>query len=234
MSEHFLKLPFNFDIDKLNSELVHVHPECWVAHQNRAAYEGDWFITSLKSVDGETTQILAVENQEYKETPLLKKCTYIQDVINHFQTKVEAVRFMKLGANSSIKEHRDVGSCYEDGLVRIHIPITSNNKVVFTLDTKETQMQTGHCYYIDADIPHSVVNNGDTDRVHLLIDCHVNDWFKEVFKKAGYLEQKRKYSEKSINDDNVNEIIESLVVMNTKTSLQTAERLKNERDNHVE
>ncbi len=234
LNKHLLKLPFHFDIDKLDRELLHVHSDHWVAHQNRVAYEGSWLITSLKSIDGKTTQILSLENQEYLDTPLLKKCTYIQDVIGHFQTKIEAVRFMKLGANSIIKEHQDVGSCYEGGLVRIHIPITSNNKVVFILDSEKTQLEVGQCYYMNADIPHSVVNYGDTDRVHLLIDCHVNDWLKEVFKKAGYIKYKHKYNDKNINDDNINEIIDNLVTMNTKASLETANKLKNERDNYVD
>jgi len=224
--QNFIKLPFEFNVKKLIEDLDCVESFDWVNHPNMSAYDGSWLITSLTSIDGKTKQIVAVENQDYINTPLLQKMKYIKDIINRFQTKVEAVRFMKLGANSIIKTHRDRGSHYNDGLARIHIPITTNKSVEFILNGQKTKMDVGKCYYIDADAPHSVVNNGDSDRVHLLIDCHINDWFKTIFKEAGYIEKKYKYSNKNINDDNVDEIIKSLISINTDTSLALARNLK--------
>ena len=180
--QNFIKLPFEFNVKKLIKDLNCVDSSDWVNHPNVSAYDGSWLITSLTSTDGKTKQIVAVENQDYINTPLLQKTKYIKDVINRFQTKVEAVRFMKLGANSIIKTHRDRGSHYNDRLARIHIPITTNKSVEFILNGQKTKMDVGKCYYIDADAPHSVVNNGDSDRVHLLIDCRINDWFKTIFK----------------------------------------------------
>ena len=86
---------------------------------------------------------------------------------------------MKLDSNSMIKEHCDKGSSFEEGYARIHIPITSNDKVKFILNGNEYKMKLGKCYYIDANNPHSVINNGDSSRVHLLIDCHINSWFEK-------------------------------------------------------
>ncbi len=174
-NQNFLKLPFEFDVAKLTYDLASVSPDDWISHQNTSVYDGSWLVTSLTSTDGTTQQIVAFENQEYYDTPLLKRTPYIQSVIEIFQTKIETVRFMRLGANSIIKVHSDRGSCFDDGYARIHIPITTNSDVAFILNGKKMKMNIGKCYYIDADAPHSVVNLGHSDRVHLLIDCHIED-----------------------------------------------------------
>jgi len=231
--QSFLELPFEFDTARLIDDLAVVSSDDWVDHQNRSAYDGSWHVTSLTSTNGTTKQIVAFENQTYYDTPLLKKTTYIKSVLDTFQTKIEAVRFMKLGANSTIKEHTDRGSCFDEGYARIHIPITTNSDVEFILNGIKTKMDIGKCYYIDADAPHSVVNSGNSERVHLLIDCHINKWMKDIFKKAGFIEKKYKYDDKSINDANVDEIISSLKALNTEISLNMAQKLEEKKDYYV-
>jgi hypothetical protein len=39
-------------------------------------------------------------------------------------------------------------------------------------------MAPGECWYLRLSDPHRVANRGETDRVHLLIDCRVNDWLR--------------------------------------------------------
>ena len=229
VNQGFLELPFVFDIEKLNEDLACVESSDWVSHQNTNAYDGSWLITSLTSTDGDTRQIVALENREYFDTPLLEKTTYIKSVIESFKTKIEAVRFMKLGANSIIKEHTDKGSCFNDGFARIHIPVSTNGDVEFVLNGERTKMDVGKSYYIDADAPHSVLNHGSSDRVHLLIDCHVNDWMRDIFNKSGFVETVFKYKNRSITDENVDDIIKSFEDMNTPISLKMAQELKEQR-----
>jgi hypothetical protein len=38
------------------------------------------------------------------------------------------------------------------------------------------KMGGGECWYINANLPHSVSNLGGTDRIHLVMDWVVNDW----------------------------------------------------------
>ncbi|XOB61224.1 aspartyl/asparaginyl beta-hydroxylase domain-containing protein [Campylobacterota bacterium DY0563] len=225
-TQSFLELPFSFDIEKLKDDLYIVEEDEWMPHPNTLAYDGIWEVSSLTSTDGDTKNIIAIENENYIATPLLNKTKYIQSVIDTFKTKVEAVRFMKLGAFSSIKEHCDKGSCFEDGYARLHIPIISNDNVEFILSGKNYKMDLGRCYYIDAHNIHSVVNKGNNDRIHLLIDCQVNDWLKDFFLKKGFEEPKYKYGEKSITDDNVEQIIESFKTIGTDVSLEMANKLQ--------
>ena len=41
-------------------------------------------------------------------------------------------------------------------------------------------MKEGECWYLDLSLPHWVENHGKTDRIHLVIDCLVNDWLREL------------------------------------------------------
>jgi len=229
-NKSFLQLPFQYEIDKLLNNLSFVCDEDWVNHPNVQAYEGSWQITALTSVNGKTQDIVALENVEYQNTPLLEKTKYIQTILSTFKTKVESVRFMKLGANSIIKEHCDKGSCFEQGYARLHIPITTNDETYFILNGNKHEMITGNCYYIDAHNSHSVINDGESDRVHLLIDCHVNDWLKEYFLKGGFREPVYKYGSKGITDDNVEEMIFSLKELGSEISLEMAKKLENIKD----
>ncbi len=225
-NDAFLQLPFEFDIKKLVSDLELVHSDEWVPHPNTQAYEGSWTVSSLSSTTGDMKQIVAAENQEYFDTPLFHKTDYIKEVINTFKTKIEAVRFMRLGAGSVIKEHCDHGSCFEEGYARLHIPITTNDNVTFILNGEPHTMKAGCCYYIDAHNPHSVVNEGTCDRVHLLIDCHVNAWLKAIFLQHGFKEPYYKYGSKGITDENVEAVIASLKSIGSDSALDIAKELQ--------
>jgi hypothetical protein len=45
-------------------------------------------------------------------------------------------------------------------------------------------LEAGSCWYLRLADPHSVINGGDTDRVHMVIDATVNDWIADVLQKA--------------------------------------------------
>ena len=88
---------------------------------------------------------------------------------------------MKLHAGAEIREHRDHDLCFEDGEVRFHVPVVSSPDVYFYLDGERVVMDEGECWYLNLSLPHRVLNQGATDRVHLVIDCKVNAWVETVF-----------------------------------------------------
>jgi len=83
-----------------------------------------------------------------------------------------------------IREHRDHDLCYEEGTVRIHIPVTTNEGVDFRLNGVRCPMEAGSTWYLRLSDPHSVANRGEADRVHLVIDATVNDWLAGLFDRA--------------------------------------------------
>ena len=116
--------------------------------------------------------------------PLLGRCPYYQEILAQFDCELEAVRLMRLGAGSVIKEHQDLDLSVEDGVVRLHVPIVTDDDVDFRLNGRAIRMRAGECWYLRLSDPHSVTNRSMTDRVHLVIDARVNDWLRALLARA--------------------------------------------------
>ena len=118
---------------------------------------------------------------DYADTPILARCLYFQDVLAAFHCPLTSVRLLKLAARSSIREHKDYKLGFEDGEMRIHVPVVTNPDVAFFLAGEQVVMPEGEAWYLDLNLPHRVENHSDIDRIHLVIDCVVNDWARELF-----------------------------------------------------
>lgn len=51
--------------------------------------------------------------------------------------------------------------------LRVHIPIHTNDKSLWHIDGEDFHMQPGKAYLVNTTLPHSVHNQGNTDRIHL-------------------------------------------------------------------
>ena len=156
----------------------------------------DWTAISLYGYGPNPTDILkpgvlksSVQiDEKLQWTSLMQATTRLNavyKVLEKLPCKYERVRFMKLEAGKIIGKHSDkidkqIG--FDDGdIVRIHIPIRTNENVVFTLYESardkignEYNLKTGHYYYTDVTKPHAVRNQSDVDRIHLVVDCYSN------------------------------------------------------------
>ncbi|HEX7313871.1 MAG TPA: aspartyl/asparaginyl beta-hydroxylase domain-containing protein [Pyrinomonadaceae bacterium] len=176
------KLPFAFDADSLKADLGQIAPGEWTAHFNKGYYEGMWKGLALRSTTGRANQLstLAQEMKEAVDTPVLARCPYFQQVISAFQCHIHAARLLSLSPGSKIIEHKDYFMGYEEGLIRIHIPVTTDARVEFFIDNRRIVMSEGEAWYIDFGLPHRVNNVSDIERVHLVVDCRVNDWIEKL------------------------------------------------------
>ena len=181
-----LKLPLQFQAARLQEDLNRIVAREFVPHFNTAYYEGDWSVVPFRSVGGRADQIYPdpTAKNAFADTPLLARCPYIQRVLATFPCEQQAVRFLRLKAGSSIREHRDYQLGYEDGEVRLHIPVVTNPDVEFVVDGVRIDMKTGECWYHDFNLPHRVANRGTADRIHLVIDCVLNEWLRDLLRSA--------------------------------------------------
>jgi hypothetical protein len=53
---------------------------------------------------------------------------------------------------------------------QVHVPVTTNDKVIFTMDDGEHHMEVGKAYRFNTLATHAVANGGKTARVHLVFD----------------------------------------------------------------
>ncbi|KAF2509218.1 aspartyl/asparaginyl beta-hydroxylase domain-containing protein [Flavobacterium zhairuonense] len=199
MNPSFSQLPIIFSIEKLQNDLAICENELWTPHFNTYRYEGNWTSVSLRSQSGQVNDITSFPNKEYINTDLLECCHYFKEIMDWFQCEKEAVRLLRLGPNSEIKEHVDNDTSYEDGFFRIHVPILTNSEVFFYVDKKLVPMKMGECWYANFQLPHSVENKSSEPRIHLTLDCIRNEWSDKLFAQMGfdvsYSLEKESYSE---------------------------------------
>ena len=166
----------------------------------------DWTAVSLHGYGPDPFDILkpgvlksSVKHEEKLQWTSLMEATNIQPVfkiLENLPCEYERVRFMKLEAGKVIGRHSDkidkqIG--FDDGdIVRIHIPIRTNEDVIFTLYESprdkignEYNLKTGHYYYTDVTKPHAVRNESDIDRIHLVVDCYSNHTLRTLISSQG-------------------------------------------------
>lgn len=183
-----LRLPLAFDPARLAADMAAIAETGWTAHFVRQNYDGDWSVIPLRGPAGARHPIQAIYSDpsctDFADTPLLAATPYFREVLAAFACPLLAVRLMRLSPGSLIKEHRDHDLAFEDGTVRLHVPVVTNDSVDFRLNGVRCVMPAGTGWYLRLSDPHSVANRGENDRIHLVIDATVNDWVKDLFSRA--------------------------------------------------
>jgi quercetin dioxygenase-like cupin family protein len=213
----FAKLPLPFDAKLIQKELLNVEGN-WQPHFNTSFYEGAWDVISLRSPGGDGKVIIPDLNGkvEYLDTLHMQHFPSVLKILSGLHCPIMAVRFLNLKAGAVIKEHSDKLLSFEKGEARLHFPVFTNPDVEFYIESGRVIMQEGQCWYINANLRHKVSNNGSTDRVHLLVDCRVNDWFESTINSSDEVSFKEEDNAELLM------IIRELRIQNTDTSNKLA------------
>ncbi|GAA0540384.1 aspartyl/asparaginyl beta-hydroxylase domain-containing protein [Chitinophaga japonensis] len=183
---NYIKFSQTYNANTLQAELEQVLQEEWPLHFNSRDFNGDWRSIALRSVSGTSNDIYAHTGGHYQNTPVLDRMPYVSEILDAWQCEKEAVRLLSLAPGSVINPHRDPGCAYHDGSFRIHIPIVTNPGVYFTIEEEPLQLKAGECWYINFSATHSIVNQGNSPRIHLVMDGIRNSWTDRLFAAHGY------------------------------------------------
>ena len=180
------RFPLKIDVERMVEELRALEGDKWLSHYDTALADG-WTTIPLVSHDGSADN----ENSQrvgkwghYRPTKYADKLPTFKAVLDAFNCEAGRVRIMKLMPGSIIREHRDTYdevSDYAFGQVRLHIPVVTNDKVVFTVDGKNIKMKAGRLYYVNFSKKHYVRNDGNEPRTHFVLDLKVNDSLRAIF-----------------------------------------------------
>lgn len=231
---NYIQLPLRFDPERLHRDLEKVPDNEWVVHFNKYLYKGEWSAAALRSGKGDTSDIVAGINDagQYENTPLLDRCPYFKEVMDTFQCPKQSVRLMKLCAGSEIGAHEDCRLDYEEGEVRIHVPVQTNPHLEFYLSGERVGMEEGESWYMNFNLTHRIINRGNADRIHLVMDCEVNDWLRDLFNAAGYKKVEKDELEHIVgtfSDIELDSMIKGLEVIGDSVSKGIIESLKAKR-----
>jgi hypothetical protein len=159
----FVKLPLEFDSERLAEEISQFAEEEWRAHPQR--FEGN---SALVLVSRHGT-----ENDEFigpmRPAPRLEKMPYVRQVMASFGSVIGRSRMMRLTPGASVAHHTDSNYFWRNHL-RIHVPVLTEPEVAFYCDGEEVHMAAGESWTFDNWREHSVENRSDETRIHLVID----------------------------------------------------------------
>jgi len=115
-------------------------------------------------------------NIELIAEQLRKKYGYKNIIIKSFSA-------IMLKPHGVIEEHVDDAADVDTAYAythRVHIPTKTSSGCTFKFDGIEVQLPYGQMIEIDNLIPHSVTNDSDEERVHVLIDFYGEGYFNKA------------------------------------------------------
>jgi len=182
--DNFLQLDNDFDVTAIRERVEQIPAEQWLQSERERLFAVHKDTQSLKLVHFEDFKF---EKPEYQtlysdmENELRPIVDYIAD---YYQNNGFIVRMIlaKLLAGGKIPTHTDAGfsllNCH-----RIHVPIITNDDVVFSVGGEEINMRIGDFWEINNATVHGVENRSGADRIHLIVDWmpnHANSSEQEV------------------------------------------------------
>lgn len=147
---------------------------------NELDWEGYTFRQTHRKGQQDTKTIPLIWDEEFNrvtkwkhfdlfENELNKVNEYVNQIIG--EGEITIALLINLPKNKKILPHIDSGNEHFFKTSRIHIPITTNVECKFTVSNETIHMKEGNIWEINNSFKtHSVSNDGDTDRIHLLID----------------------------------------------------------------
>lgn len=220
----YAKLLLPYDVKAIQNELLFAGDE-WQPHINTYHYTGSWTVLAVRSPGGDHKNItpeLMGKHNEYQDNVYLERFPSVKQLLQCIECPVMAARFLNLQAGAVIKEHRDNELAFEKGEARLHFPVFTNPGVEFFSEHERIFLLEGECWYLNANLPHRVTNNGGTDRIHLVIDCKVNDWLKDLIT----LSETIAFKKETVNKRDLSQMIEYLRNQNTDTANTLAGKLE--------
>jgi len=172
-----IKWDVQFDADKLRKEVSELIPH--LAQKSYVYYH----VVPLRGGELRADRLSGVTDYsdpslyEWMDNREMQFCPYIKQIADSFETEVTNVRLMRLEAGSDVKEHMDPTlDAIHRSVIRLTIPIFSDENVTFLLNGKPVPMEPGELWYMRLSDPHAVLNRGETERINLSIDLVYNDW----------------------------------------------------------
>lgn len=183
-----IRLPFNFDVAKMAAEIETLRPDNFnyydVMPLRAPAFKVDPSIPmpppAEDYADGTWT--------DWLDTSSLTNSPYLSSVVDTFKarTRVTLVRLLRLAPGAVVKEHTDptLGLEVHQSVIRLTIPIVTNEEVKFFLNDQLVPMKAGECWYLRLTDPHRIVNGSSTERINLTIDMEPNEWVTKMILAA--------------------------------------------------
>ena len=183
-----IRLPFTFDVDQMLAEAQALQNDQYEYYKVLSLRAPAHLVDTSLPYPPPANDYADGSWTDWMNTTFLEKSPYLKSIVDTFSqyTTVNLVRLLFLAPNSVVKEHTDPTLAIEEekSMIRLTIPIDTNDGVSFILNDTVVPMHMGECWYLRLTDPHRVINNGATDRINLTIDIIPNDTIIDMINKA--------------------------------------------------
>lgn len=197
MNVNALKLDFQFDANRMKEELELIS-DSFQAIENSSTKKSLFGMhLILPSKDGLSNE----KGETFCMTEELKRSAYLQKVLNTFQCDKLTFRVQNLKAGGKIEKHSDLDKGLNNNIVRLNIPVSTNDEIYTYYNDERILMKNGECWLPNVSKLHEMENRSDETRWLILVDCDLNDWWKEILNQSGIdIKSDTKYGTYSIED----------------------------------
>ncbi len=178
LNARFIQLPLQFDADLLAHEIAGFDAEAWLPHPQ--GFAGNDFLPLVAARGEPMNESFA---GEMAPTPHLERCPYIVDVLSALGASIGRTRLMRLSGAAEVTPHVDINYYWRDRM-RVHVPILTQPTVRFNCGGQQINMGPGECWIFDTWSRHSVINDAERSRVHLVVDTVGGAGFWELAANA--------------------------------------------------
>jgi hypothetical protein len=164
-----IKFLFDFDVSDIKTNVSGLNQADWEFNQMRQK-------TFVRD-HGKTESIILIwggMNQKVSTTnQLIDSVNVAAEHIKKYygnNARIMTLMLAKLYARCNIPEHSDAGML--TNIHRCHLPIITNKDCDFYINKKKFNFEEGKVVEFNNVMQHSVVNNSDVDRIHLICDIY--------------------------------------------------------------
>jgi len=114
------------------------------------------------------------------QVDLSKDLSFSKTILSELATSdPELLVFYYLEPGATLHPHRDLTGASMNNRIRFHVPVVTNSGVEFIVNGEKIKMTPGDLWCLDTSYLHSVRNNGVKSRVHIVVECNINDVIKK-------------------------------------------------------
>jgi hypothetical protein len=111
---------------------------------------------------------------------LSKDWKFCKTILSELSTvDPELLVFYYLEPGAVLHPHRDLTGASMNNRIRFHVPVITNSGVEFIVNNQKIKMAPGDLWCLDTSYVHSVRNDGDETRVHIIVECNINEEIKK-------------------------------------------------------
>ncbi|MDJ0532961.1 MAG: aspartyl/asparaginyl beta-hydroxylase domain-containing protein [Xenococcaceae cyanobacterium MO_207.B15] len=173
--------------EKMRKEIEKAHLD-WKKFSYTEYVSEGVFSLSLLNSDGDSNNTI-IRDCIPKPTDVLEQLPATKRFLAECGLDLMWARLNRLESGASLWEHKDYSELEDKNRLRIHLPIKTNKRAWLILSGHRIHLHEDALWKLNpASVVHGAINEGST-RIHLILDCYINEKLKNLLKAQQILEQ---------------------------------------------